>query len=292
MAPILRYIFHWSEPEAVNPSSVARIECPLLAQSRHRQLHRTRPLLTQSGHRGRKVLAFKPCISVALRGPMKRREFITLLGGAAATWPLAAHAQQPDRCGAIGVLMAHAENDPEFQAYVSAFREGLQKLGWTEGRNIRIDFRWGALDAELRQRSAIELIALKPDLIRFAKHAATAQCCSTRILSQSFSWLSQIRSAAASSRAWRGQAATSPVSPLWSQRLPASGWSCSRRLRRASTGSPSCSTRQRRHMPNIYLNPFKAAAASFGVEAIAAPVHDTAELESALPHRHASQMVA
>ena len=66
----------------------------------------------------------------------------------------------------IGVLMAHAESDPEFQAYVTAFREGLQKLGWTEGRNIQIDFRWGALDdAELRQRSANELIALQPDLI-------------------------------------------------------------------------------------------------------------------------------
>jgi putative ABC transport system substrate-binding protein len=97
---------------------------------------------------------------------MKRREFITLLGGAAATWPLAAHAQQPDHVRRVGVLMAHAESDPEFQAYVTAFREGLQKLGWTEGRNIQLDFRWGALDdAELRQRAAIELIALKPDLI-------------------------------------------------------------------------------------------------------------------------------
>jgi ABC-type uncharacterized transport system substrate-binding protein len=96
---------------------------------------------------------------------MRRREFITLLGGAAA-WPLAARAQQSERKRRIGVLMAHAENDREFHDYLSAFREGLQKLGWTEGRNIQIDARWGALDdAEARQRSARELIALQPDLI-------------------------------------------------------------------------------------------------------------------------------
>jgi putative ABC transport system substrate-binding protein len=67
---------------------------------------------------------------------MRRREFITLIGGAAMAWPLAARAQQSDRMRRIGVLMAHPENDPEFQAYVAAFRDGLQKLGWTEGRNI------------------------------------------------------------------------------------------------------------------------------------------------------------
>src|SRR5437762_2046969 len=96
---------------------------------------------------------------------MRRREFITILGGAAA-WPVRAHAQQLERKRRIGVLMAHAKNDAEFHDYMSAFREGLQKLGWTEGRNIQIESRWGALDdAEARQRSARELIALQPDLI-------------------------------------------------------------------------------------------------------------------------------
>ena len=96
---------------------------------------------------------------------MKRREFITLLGGAAA-WPLAARAQQSERKRRIGVLMAHAESDAEFHDYLSAFRDGLQKLGWTEGRNIQIESRWGALDdGEARQRSAKELIALRPDVI-------------------------------------------------------------------------------------------------------------------------------
>src|SRR5262249_9238136 len=97
---------------------------------------------------------------------MNRREFVTLLGGTAEAWPLAARAQQPERKKRIGVLMAHDESDAEFHDYLSAFREGLQKLGWTEGRNIQIDSRWGALDdAEARQRAAKELIALQPDLI-------------------------------------------------------------------------------------------------------------------------------
>jgi putative ABC transport system substrate-binding protein len=97
---------------------------------------------------------------------MRRREFIMLLGGAAATWPLSARAQQADPMRRIGALMAYAERDPEGQASLAAFREGLQKLGWTEGRNIRIDTRWATpSDAELRQRFATELVALQPDLI-------------------------------------------------------------------------------------------------------------------------------
>jgi putative tryptophan/tyrosine transport system substrate-binding protein len=96
---------------------------------------------------------------------MKRREFITLLGGAAAAWSGAAGAQQGERVRRIGVLMAYAESNLEGQANVAAFREGLQKLGWTEGRNIRIDTRWAAFDAKKMQRFATELVALQPDLI-------------------------------------------------------------------------------------------------------------------------------
>jgi hypothetical protein len=83
---------------------------------------------------------------------MRRREFITLLGGAA-VWPLDARAQQGERMRRIGVLMGYAESDPEGQASFAAFRGGLQKLGWTEGRNILTDTRWGALDAEFRERT-------------------------------------------------------------------------------------------------------------------------------------------
>ena len=75
---------------------------------------------------------------------LKRREFITLLGGAAAAWPLAARAQQPDQVRRIGVLMSVPENDPEAQAWLGTFSEGLQQLGWTAGRNIRLDYRWAA----------------------------------------------------------------------------------------------------------------------------------------------------
>jgi len=77
-----------------------------------------------------------------MSGKMKRREFITLLGVAAVAWPLGARAQQPERIRRIGVLMGYAESDSDAQAKVAAFRESLQKLGWTEGRNIRIDTRW------------------------------------------------------------------------------------------------------------------------------------------------------
>ena len=104
---------------------------------------------------------------------MKRREFITLIGGAAAAWPLAARAQT-ERMRRIGVLMGYAEVDMEGQSYLAAFREGLQKLGWTDGRNIRIDYRWGALDAESLQRFAKQLVALQPDLILAQSTPTTA----------------------------------------------------------------------------------------------------------------------
>src|SRR5262245_31654912 len=77
---------------------------------------------------------------------IRRRDFITLIGGAAATWPLAARAQHIDRMRRIGVLMPLAERDPEGQARIAAFREGLGKLGWTEGREVQIEYRWFAGD--------------------------------------------------------------------------------------------------------------------------------------------------
>ena len=95
---------------------------------------------------------------------MKRRAFITFLGGAAA-WPLAARAQQPERMRRIGVLMNLAAADPESTARVTAFAQGLQELGWTIGRNVQIDTRWAAADADLFRRYAAELVALAPDVI-------------------------------------------------------------------------------------------------------------------------------
>jgi putative tryptophan/tyrosine transport system substrate-binding protein len=94
---------------------------------------------------------------------MGRREFVALLGGAAA-WPLAARAE-PDRIRRIGVLTGYAASDPEGQARVGAFRQGLRDLGWTESRNVRIDVRWAAADPNLLQTYASELMAMTPDVI-------------------------------------------------------------------------------------------------------------------------------
>ena len=96
---------------------------------------------------------------------MKRRDFITLLGGAAAAWPLAARAQQSERMRRIGVLSNLASDDQEGQTRNAAFLQGLQELGWTVGRNVRIDYRWGLGNAELYRRHASELVALAPDVI-------------------------------------------------------------------------------------------------------------------------------
>src|SRR6266481_403764 len=96
---------------------------------------------------------------------MRRRDFIALLGGAAAAWPLAARAQQGERVRRIGVLMNLSEDDPEAQRLVATFREGLAQLEWTEGRNLRIDYRWSAGDIERIRRYAAELVALGPDVI-------------------------------------------------------------------------------------------------------------------------------
>src|SRR5215510_16514144 len=104
---------------------------------------------------------------------MKRREVITLLGGAAATWPLAARAQQGEQVRRIGVLMPLAADDPEGQSRVAAFAQGLQQSGWTIGRNVRIDTRWAAGDAERIRRYAAELVALTPDVILVVGAPAT-----------------------------------------------------------------------------------------------------------------------
>jgi ABC-type uncharacterized transport system substrate-binding protein len=96
---------------------------------------------------------------------VRRREFITLIGGAAAAWPLAARAQQGERMRRVGVLIPVAADDPEAKARVAAFRQGLQQLGWTDGRNVQIDIRWAGGDAERIRTHAAELVALTPDVI-------------------------------------------------------------------------------------------------------------------------------
>src|SRR5215831_20639492 len=113
---------------------------------------------------------------------MKRCEFITLIGGAAA-WPLAARAQQRERMRRIGALMNLTADDPEASARVTALAQGLQQLGWTVGRNLQIDYRWGAGDADRSRRYAAELVALVPDVI--LRRGQRRACCGSEATQQS-----------------------------------------------------------------------------------------------------------
>jgi putative tryptophan/tyrosine transport system substrate-binding protein len=105
---------------------------------------------------------------------MNRREVITLLGGAAAAWPVAARAQQGERIRRVGALMYLAANDPDSPAIMAAFARGLQELGWIEGRNIQIDYRWGGGDLDRVRRYAAELVALAPDVFLVTSGSALA----------------------------------------------------------------------------------------------------------------------
>jgi putative ABC transport system substrate-binding protein len=212
--------------------------------------------------------------------PLKRREFITLFGGAAAAWSGVAGAQQGERVRRIGVLMAFAESNLEGQANVAAFREELQKLGWTEGRNIRIDTRWAAFDVQAMQRFATELVALQPDLILSPHTPTTAALLrQTRTIPIVFTNITDpVGSGFVASFPRPGGNVTGFVNM---EPTMASKWlellkEVAPRVNRATIlFNPTTAT-----YADYYLTPFKAAAASLAVEAIAAPVHDTSELEA------------
>ena len=104
---------------------------------------------------------------------MQRRDVIKLVGGATAAWPLAARAQQSDRVRRIGVLMAASADDPDYQARIAAFQQGLQQLGWSDGRNVHIDTRWATTKPDDIRRHAAELAALAPDVILASTGTAT-----------------------------------------------------------------------------------------------------------------------
>jgi hypothetical protein len=140
---------------------------------------------------------------------MKRREFITLLGGAAAAWPFAASAQQRDPMRRIGVLMAATADDPEYQARMGAFQQELALFGWSDGRNARVDTRWATINPDDIRRHAAELGALAPDVILAATGTTTVAPCYRRPAPcRSCSCLLLTRSVPVSLRAWRGRAAT------------------------------------------------------------------------------------
>ena len=212
---------------------------------------------------------------------MRRREFITLLGGVVA-WPITAGAQQTDRMRRIGVLMGFAESDREGQTFVAAFREALQKLGWAEGGNIRIDYRWTGLDTELIQRFAKELVTLQPDLILTQSTPATTELLrQTRTIPIVFGLVADpIGSGFVASFPQPGGNITGFVTmeptmaAKWLELLKEIA---PRTARVAMLFNPATAP-----YAEYWLNPFKAAAASFAVQAIVAPVHDTSELESAI----------
>jgi putative ABC transport system substrate-binding protein len=117
---------------------------------------------------------------------MRRRQFLSILGGAAA-WPLAVSAQQGGHLRRIGVLMPYAESDQDGQAFIAAFREGLQKLGWVEGRNIRIDYRWAPpSDAKLRQDTPRNSSRCSPNSFLRRAHPPRRRSCNKHAQSPSY----------------------------------------------------------------------------------------------------------
>jgi hypothetical protein len=143
---------------------------------------------------------------------VKRREFITLLGGAAAAWPFAAGAQQGERMRRIGVLAGGAvATDADTQERNAAFAKSLQELGWVIGRNVQIDFRYGVGNAANVRKYAEELVALLM-LCWFPALQPWRHCCRRHAQSRLFSWLSPTQSARGSWRAWRARAAMPLVS--------------------------------------------------------------------------------
>jgi putative tryptophan/tyrosine transport system substrate-binding protein len=210
---------------------------------------------------------------------MRRREFISLVGSAAVAWPLAARAQQPYRMRRMGVLLGNAENH-ETQSWVAALREELGKLGWKEGRNIEIDIRWAAADVASMKRFAKELVALQPDLILTqSTPAAGAMLEQTHTIPVVFVLVADpVGSGYVASLPRPGGNATgftpivSSLGGKWVELLK----EVAPRLARVTLlFNPPTAT-----FIQAYLSPFKAAAASVGVEAIVAPVNGVPELQS------------
>ena len=211
---------------------------------------------------------------------MRRREFLKLVGGSAVAWPLVARAQQPERIRRIGVLMGYAESDRQGQANVAAFRMGLQKLGWTEGRNVAIEYRWAAAEADLVQRFAKELVALQPDLILTQNTPITAAVLQqTRTIPIIFANVSDpVGSGFVAGLPRPGGNVTGLIdidASMAGKWLGLLKEVAPRVARVAFLFNPATAP-----FAEYYVTPLKAAAASFAVEAIAAPVRDTSELES------------
>jgi putative tryptophan/tyrosine transport system substrate-binding protein len=209
---------------------------------------------------------------------MRRREFITLFGGAAA-WPLTAWAQQPSGTPLIGVLMGYAENDLEAKSWIAGFVEGLKKLGWIEGSNVRIEYRWATGKIERLRTYAAELLGLKPDVILAA---------STPALAAIFQQTRSVPIVFANVADPIGQGFLSNlahpdgnVTGFTSLEFSIGGkW-----IEALKEISPSLTQAALMFNPETapyfpsFLGPIKMAASSLGVKTIITPVHDAADIE-------------
>ena len=185
----------------------------------------------------RKVLRFRFPEKRGLQGHMQRREFVSLVGSAAA-WPLAARAQQRDRIRQIGVLSPFSENDPETKTRLTAFKERLEQLGWTDGRNVRIEYRFSEGNIERTRAAAAELVALGPDVIvAYANPAVSALKPITSTIPIVFTQVSD-PVGSGSSRTSRILVATLLDSTVSNLRSVGNGW------RRSSRSPLQCVARQ------------------------------------------------
>jgi len=212
---------------------------------------------------------------------MRRRKFLGVLGGVAAAWPLVASAQQPDRVRRIGVLMGFAENDEVWQAYLTAFKQRLQDLDWTDGRNVRFDIRFTGESTERTRIAAAELVALAPDVIFVTTNpVVSALTQATRTIPIVFTWVSDsVGSGYVASLAHPGGNVTG-----FHNFEPAMGgkWlgvlkQIAPRVRRAAVV----------HVPEIaanvaFIRVAEAASTSLGMTVTAAGVRDAADIERVL----------
>jgi putative ABC transport system substrate-binding protein len=214
---------------------------------------------------------------------MRRRQFIRFVGGAVAAWPLAARAQQADGVRRLAFLMSASESDKGYQSLLATFRDELGKLGWAENRNIHSDYRWGAVDAQSRQRFAKELIAIQPDLL-LAQSTPTA----TTLVQQTstipiifFSVGDPVGEGFVASLSRPGRNATGfinmedSMSGKWLELLK----EVAPHVRSvAILFNPATAPGG----GSYYLKPFNTAARSLGFQATAAPIHTVSEIEPVL----------
>jgi ABC-type uncharacterized transport system substrate-binding protein len=213
---------------------------------------------------------------------MRRREFIAFQGGIAVGWPRAVRAEQPDRLRVVGVLMAFAENDPAAQSQVAAFQGALAKLGWTEGRNLRIELRWGAGDADRISTFAKELVELRPDAVVAQTTPVTAALArETRTIPIVFAVVSDpIGSGFAASLAHPGGNITGfttnepAVGGKWLELLKQIA---PRTARVALLFNPATAV-----APQLFISYIQAATSSLAVQASTAPVHVKDEIEGVI----------